>query len=284
LVEVESLITAHSGQMKIKSSLNDGDFAKVAEIAQHGITQETTTLGQKLEATEKQVAQLSEEIAEKAALLNKTVQADIVSPQSASVNQLAQRDIKSAGEVLDGVVPAFALAEQTFDDLMRLIIAKLDEAPAPTAPGQAPDLDSLLAMLEDEVKASEGLGIPCRPMNVSVMSDWMKPGSGSGQGMGKAQAQAAQAQAKEAQAEAERLEKKAREGAQKALAAALHEAKTPEEATERAGGRTAAWNRLTSKLQKNLLQGRDNTPPEQYRAAIDHYFKTISEATIPVEK
>src|SRR4029450_6626641 len=132
--------------------------------------------------TEKQVARLSDEIAQKAALLNKTVQSDIVSPQGTSVSQLAGGDIKAAGEVLNGVVPAFALAEQTFDDLMRMIIAKLDEAPAPSAPGQAPELDSLLAMLQDEVKACETLGIPCRPMNVSIMTDWMKPGNNPGMG------------------------------------------------------------------------------------------------------
>ena len=48
--------------------------------------------------------------------------------------------------------------------------------------------------------------------------------------------------------------------------------------------RGSAWNKLGSRLQKDLLQGRDNTPPEQYRAAIDNYFKIISEQTSPVEK
>jgi hypothetical protein len=283
-MELESLITSQSGQMVIQTSLSKGDFPKAAEVTQQGITQETATLSQKLEASEKQVARLSEEIAAKAALLNKTVKGDIISPQNTSVEQLAERDIKSAGEVLNGVVPAFAMAEQTFDELLRLIIAKLDEAPAPSAPGEAPQLDSLLAMLQDEMKACESLGIPCRPMNVTIMSDWMKPGSGMGQGMGQAQAQAAQAQAQQAKADAERLEKQARENAQKAAQAALKNGAAIKEDPVATGNRSAAWNKLASRLQKDLLQGRDNTPPEQYRTAIDSYFKIISETTSPVEK
>jgi hypothetical protein len=116
------------------------------------------------------------------------------------------------------------------------------------------------------------------------MTDWMKPGSGMGQGMGQAQAQAAQAQAQQAKSEAERLEKQARENARKAALAALKDGKAPEENTVTAGNRGPAWNKLTSRLQKDLLQGRDNVPPEQYRDAIDNYFKIISEATIPAEK
>ena len=283
-VELESLITSHSGQMVIQASLNKGDFAKVAEVTQHGIAQETTALSQKLEATEKQVARLSEEISAKAALLNKTVSGDIIPPQGTTVAQLAQRDIKSAGEALNGVVPAFALAEQTFDELMRLIIAKLDEAPAPSAPGEAPQLDALMAMLQDEMKACESLGIPCRPMNVTINSDWMKPGSGMGQGMGQAQAQAAQAQAQKAKADAERLEKQARENAGKAAQAAIKKDAATVENSVATNARDSAWNKLASRLQKDLLQGRDNTPPEQYRTAIDNYFKIISETTNPVEK
>ncbi len=285
-VELESLIASQTARMVVQASLNHGDFPKVAEVTQQGIAQETTTLSQKLEATEKQVARLSEEISVKAAMLNKTVKGDIVSPQDASVQKLANKDIKSAGEVLNGVVPAFALAEQTFDELMRLIIAKLDEAPAPSAPGQAPQLDALLAMLQDEMKACESLGIPCRPMNVTVNSDWMKPGasSGQGQGMGQAQAQAAKAQAQQAKADAERLEKQARENAQNAGQAAIKNASAPKESPVATGNRSPAWNKLTSRLQKDLLQGRDNTPPEQYRTAIDSYFKIISETTSPVEK
>jgi hypothetical protein len=284
MAEIAPLVRSQSAQMVIRTSFGSGDFAKVAEVTQQELTEETTTLSQKLEATEKQVARLSDEIADKAALLNKTVKADILSSQKKSVEQLAHREMKSAGAVLDGVVPEFAIAEQTFDELMRLIIAKLDEAPAPGGGGQAPQLDDLLAMLENEMKACESLGIPCRPVNVTLMSDWMKPGSGMGQGMGQAQAQAAQGQAQQAKSDAERMEKHARENAKKAALAALKTDKEQEESAVAAGSRAAGWNKLASRLPKDLLQGRENTPPEQYRSAIDNYFRVISEATVPAEK
>jgi hypothetical protein len=281
LADVESLITAQSGQMKIAESFNNDDFPKVAEIVQSRITQDTVTLGDKLEATETQVAQMSDEIAKKAGQLNKITQTDIIPPQGTSVSQLSVRDVKAAEEILNGVVPAFALAENTFDELMRLIIAKLDEAPPPDAVGSAPGLEDLMALLEDEKKAAESLGIPCRPINVSVMKDWMRPGSNPGQGMGRAQAQAAQAQAQDAKAKARQLEKQARESAQKALAEAR---KNGAAETADPKARDEAWNKLVSKLQKDLLQGRDNTPPEQYRQAIENYFKIISDSASEGQK
>ncbi|MES2571540.1 MAG: hypothetical protein V4710_15985, partial [Verrucomicrobiota bacterium] len=283
LTEVESLITAHSAQMLITRSLEERNFPKVAHVTQHAITQETTTLAEKLEATADQVARMSDEIAEKGELLNKTVRSDILLPQGKSIDQLEKKETKAAGEMLNGIVPAFASAEQTFDELMRLIIAKLDEAPAPGAPGAAPELDAILAMLENEMKACENLGIPCRPMNVMTMTDWMKPGSAQGTAQGKAQGKAAQAQSQQAKAEAE---KQARESANKALAAARKNLSMPEEnaVAEKAGTRAPAWNKLASRLQKDLLQGRENVPPEEYRAAIDSYFKAISETTRSVEK
>ena len=112
----------------------------------------------------------------------------------------------------------------------------------------------------------------------------MKPGSGMSQGMGQAQAQAAQAQAQQAKADAERLEKQARENAQKAAQAALKNGASIKEDPVATGDRSPAWNKLASRLQRDLLQGRDNTPPEQYRTAIDSYFKIISETTSPVGK
>ena len=139
-----------------------------------------------------------------------------------------------------------------------------------------------MAMLQDEMKACESLGIPCRPMNVTVVSDWMKPGNGQGTGQGQAQAKAAQAQSQQAKAEAERLEKQARASAQSALAAAKNPQPSPDEtANDRAVNHAAGWNKLASKLQKDLLQGRDSTAPEQYRAAIENYFRAISEVPAP---
>jgi hypothetical protein len=286
LPEVESLITLHSGQMKIRESLDSGDFPKVAEVVQHRIHQDTYTLGEKLISAEEQVGHMSKEIFEAAASLNRSVQGDIIHPQRSSVEKLAAREIKPAEQIINKLPPTFEEAEKRFDNFMRLMIAELDKAPAPQDPGAASSLEDILSMLEDEAKACESLGIPCRPLNVSVMRDWTRPGSSSSQGSGQAQAQAAAAQAQDGQAAAERMQKQARDTAQKALAEAKKQraelAVTPGGATT--GQRSEAWNKLASRLQKDLLQGRDNVPPEQYRAAIEAYFRIIAETTAAPQK
>ena len=286
LPEVESLITAHSGQMKIRESLSSGDFPKVAEVVQHRIHQDTYTLGEKLISAEEQVGHMSKEIFEAAATLNRSVQGDIIHPQRSSVEKLAAREVKPAEQIINKLPPNFEEAERRFDDFMRLMIAELDKAPAPQDPGGSDSLEDILSMLEDEAKARESLGIPCRPLNVSVMRDWTRPGSSSGQGSGKAQAQAAAAQAQEGQAAAERMQKQARDSARKALGEAKRQgaelAATPSGAA--GGHRSEAWNKLASRLQKDLLQGRDNVPPEQYRAAIEAYFRIIAETAVTPQK
>ena len=281
LPEVESLITAHSGQMKIMESLNAGDFFKAAEVVQHRVHQDTYALGEKLISAEEQVGHMSEEIFQTAASLNRTVQGDIIHPQKSSVEKLAAREPKPAEEIINKIPPSFDQAEKHFDDLMRLLIAELDKAPPPQSPGGNDSLEDILAMLQDEAKACENLGIPCRPLNVSIMRDWMRPNSNPGQGMGQAQAQAAAAQAQQGQDAAQRVAKQARESAKKALAEAKKErgGLAKSSAATTANKRSDAWNKLASQLQKDLLQGRDNVPPEQYRAAIEAYFRIIAETT-----
>ena len=61
----------------------------------------------------------------------------------------------------------------------------------------------------------------------------------------------------------------------------------PERATAKVGPKPPAssWNTLVSQLGDEIRQGRDNSPPEQYRQAIEQYFTTISakpEETPPV--
>jgi hypothetical protein len=88
-------------------------------------------------------------------------------------------------------------------------------------------------------------------MNVTIMSDWMKPGSA----MGQAQAQAAQAQAQQAKADAERLEKQARDNASKAAQAGVKDDAVTKEDPVTSSNRSPAWNKLASQLQKDLPAG-----------------------------
>src|SRR5439155_5655240 len=135
---------------------------------------------------------LSEAIGDKAEELNGTVGNRILPEQSEATAALSANTLPKASIHQTAATTAFAAAEKEFDELLRLIIAKLDAAPPPSAPGPNESLEDLLAMLQDEKKALEGLGIPCRPMNVSIAKDWMKPGSCSNPGASQANAVHAQ--------------------------------------------------------------------------------------------
>ena len=130
-------------------------------------------------------------------------------------------------------------------------------------------------MLQEEAKACESLGIPCRPLNVSILRDWLKPSSCSGLAAAMAQARSAQMQARMAAEKARLARQQARNVAQKRAS----ELAGPELALSASGPKRPArsWNTLVSQLGDELRQGRDNIPPEQYRQAIEQYFNTISE-------
>ena len=281
LEEVEKLISNHSGWIKIMTALEGGDFRESAEIVQHTLAQDTATLKDKIVILQGQVSSMSEEIGETADELVRIVQTDILYPQSLATENLAEGNWESASEMEGHLVTAFSLAEASFDRLLNLMIEKMDEAPAPSAPGANKSLDDLLTMLEDEMKAQEKLGIPNRPMNVSLMTDWMNPNPGStpGSAMAKAQAKAAKAQAAQAKAEADRLQKAANAAA-KALQAKHQVGQGAGNPGSNFSGPEApkkSWNILVSQLEKDILQGRDSVPPEKYRDAINAYFQTIAD-------
>ncbi len=284
LEEVERLISLQSGWLRIMQAMDEAEFASAAEVVQHTLAQDTQTLSEKIVITKDQVSSMSEEIADVAEDLVRIVQTDIIHPQTAATEYLQQANWEDAKPMETHLVTAFALAEERFDTLLNLIIAKLDEAPAPTAGGgSSPTLDDLLTMLENEKKAQEGLGIPCRPINVSVMKDWMKPSSGSmpGSSMAQAQAKAAQAQAAQAQKEADKLQKAANakaKGMQAKYKRGERGGSGPNNGIAGPAAKKKSWNVLVSQLEKDILQGRDNVPPERYRNAIDSYFQRISES------
>jgi len=207
--------------------------------------------------------------------LTGTVHNQILPEQSGASDALADKAVPRAAAHQATATQGFVAAEKQFDGLLRLIIAKLDGAPPPTDPGQGKNLEELLAMLEDEAKACESLGIPCRPINVSILKDWLKPGSCSGTAQARAQARSAQSQTRSAVEKAKLASDQANKMARK-RASELAVAQPP---LAGAGPKrpSRSWNTLVSQLGDELRQGRDNIPPEQYRQAIEEYFKTIAE-------
>jgi hypothetical protein len=274
LNETAELITRQSGWIKKIEALRDGDYAQAAEVDEHRLLLDTTTLGEKLDATAISVSGLSPEIKAKADELNGTMQKEILPQESGATIALGCKTVPEAASHQAKATNAFAKGEKQFDDLLHLIIAKLDAAPPPTQLGRAKTLEEMLAMLDEEKKACESLGIPCRPVNISVLKDWMKPSSCSNPG--DAQARAAQAKARSAKQKAEQV----RDQAKEAVLQRIKELPPAEHSRAAKSGPKPAptsWNTLVSQLGDELRQGRDNVPPEQYRQAIEQYFSTIAE-------
>ena len=288
LNEDSDMVTRESGWIKKIEALRGGDFSQSAEVDQHRLALDTATLDDKLNAAVPALAALSPEIQAKSDQLLHTVGKQVLPEETRAVDALARNSLKDAVSRQEGANTAFADAETQFDELLRLIVAKLDTAPAPNDPGRNPTLDEILAMLKDEKKAAESLGIPNRPINVEIMRDWLSPGSSSqqasgsqGQRQSRAQARATEQQAREASRRADRASDQAIRNA-RMRAEAMTTNSVASGAGNEAGPKSPsnAWNTLASKLGDELRQGRDTIPPEQYRQAIEQYFNSISE-TVP---
>ena len=213
---------------------------------------------------------------------------------------LNQPDIPEAADHQADATNAFEKAEKQFDEILQMIADKQDQAPPPSSPGGSPpSLEDMLTMLKNEQKLAEQLGLSGRPLNVSIMRDWMNPSSSSGGGQSQASGRAAQQQANAAQRQANNAQRQGRgqrnrgnnfgrgraRGAGRGPAQFDPNADGEGEPGEPVGAGPRApvesWNTLVSKLGDEIRQGRDNVPPEQYRQAIEHYFEQISE-TLPI--
>ena len=289
LNEDSDLVTRESGWIKKIAALRGGDFSQSVEVDEHRLALDTATLNDKLNAAVPSLAALSPEIQAKSDQLLHTVGKQVLPEETRAVDALARNSLKDAVSRQEGADTAFADAETQFDELLRLIVAKLDTAPAPTEPGQNPTLEEILAMLKDEKKAAESLGIPNRPINVQIMRDWLSPSSGSqqasgsqGQRQNRAQARATEQQARDASRRADRATDQARRNAQLRATAMTTNGVALAAGGNETGPKSPsnAWNTIASKLGDELRQSRDNVPPEQYRQAIEQYFNSISE-TVP---
>jgi hypothetical protein len=273
LNDTADLITRQSGWIKKMEALRAGQYAQAAEVDQHRLMLDTATLSDKLDTTAASVAGMSDEIKAKASELAATMHDQILKEESGATTAFGRDAVPEAAKHQVWATNAFARGERRFDELLHLIIAKLDAEPPPSQVGEPPGMKDILAMLEDEKKACEKLGIPCRPINIQVAKDWMKPGSCSNPGSG--QGRAAQAQASQARAKT----LKASEQAKNLVVKAVKALPASERKANATGPRPAAkgWNTLASQLGDELRQGRDTVPPEQYRQAIEQYFSTIAE-------
>lgn len=107
--------------------------------------------------------------------------------QMAAAFSLSRDELADAEAQQSLSLAAFERAEQLFDQLRRMVIEELDQREADN-PNVAdlvdPTLDRFLEQLEREPNLAALLGIPNRPRNLRVISDWMLWDEQQGAGQG----------------------------------------------------------------------------------------------------
>ena len=260
--------------------LKQEQYGKFVQVDQYRLMTDTVAYGIKIDRVSAMYSSMSDEIAEKAEELNDAVNTEVVDRQVAADAQLGQEQAEESLRAQLAAGRSFADAEKLFDELLTLMEAELAKQPPGTSPPPLPSLEQLLAMLEDEAQACEKLGLAAMLTNLMIQGDLMMPGNGEGGGGGSGKAPSMSSMARqlaEARAQAARAHaKRAAEQMQR-----IGEQTVPNVELPVPAGSQRDWAKLVSKLRKDFKQTRGNEPPEQYRKAIDNYFKTISQ-TPPV--
>ncbi len=296
MTEAAKLRTRQLGWIKKVESMRADDYGRTAAVVQTGLQADTMDFGVKLDRVAAQLNGMSDEIGPKARELEELVSMEIAGSQMAAAKAHWDNQLPSAHEFEAGAVAAFDKAERLFDEILTMVEETIAAMPPPERPCPAPTLEALLAMLENEGKACEKLGAALRS-NIALQGNWMWPGSGSGSGSGtgssqgfgsqalaRAQARAAELYAQEA---TEQMQKVREYAAALAAELAMRLETERQHGGQGAGGEGQSgagaavagrdWNVLVSKLRDELKQGRDTTPPEQYRRAIEAYFRNIND-------
>jgi hypothetical protein len=277
LAEAAKLKTTTSGWLRQADAFGQQDRDLIALIDQHDVTNDTAELTNKIANLQSWMSGLTDEIGQMSDELVATLEEELLVQQATAEEAFEAHAAPHAEQQQALAVASYARAEEQFDRLQVAIIAYLDAQPVNTRPSldgaEAETLEELLALLENEKLAAEGLGIPCcRPSNLSIVRDWMSPGKNGG-GMGATMAAGTLSQALAAQLRAGQLQKTA-EARHRQLLAEMEAAAKKQD--RRGRPVNPRWNTLQSKLDDTLSQARGQSPPPKYRSAIELYFELIS--------
>ncbi len=281
LLDTQRLVASTSAWIRQMQAYKAGNYTGAAEVDQYRLAMKTDDLTGKLgkiEATlaaalERRDGTLPEPIAVKAREFIADLDKQAAPNQLGAVYALHSKQLRQAVTRQKAAGEALANAEKLYDELMRLTIVELDKLPVEDPISQVqedPTLDEMLTELEQEFSVAETLGIPERPSNLRIIKDWLQPNSGASGGGGRTAMNQLQRDQQQAQ---KRLDRAYRQAIAKALKTATP---TPPKVELPKGGKMTDWNRLVSHLGDGLRQGRDKSPPEQYRKAIEQYFTQIS--------
>ncbi len=160
--------------------LQSRKFHTLARVDQEGLAQRTELLRVQMTNIEDQLDEQFQDDVPAAilAIANELqlIMEDITFNQMAATYALTREDLE-AGEAQELMaVDGFAQAEELFDKMRRMVIEELDQID-PDDPEidqlEDPTLDQFLQRLEREPNLNALLGIPNRPRNLRIMTDWM---------------------------------------------------------------------------------------------------------------
>lgn len=301
--EVTQLLARQEDWLEKARQARKGAYPAAAAIAQDRLAGETMDFTDKINRTAGCLANAySREIGNKAYELVEILIERVTVQQADAIEALRRDDLPAARADQKAAVEAFSRAEQTFDDLLSMVEEFVAKQPY-TPPSEAPEMPSferqladLLAALQEEADACERLGAVIHS-NIYVEGDWMAKGQGSGSGRGQGAGSSPNHRIQSAPARLQSAAARAREcqgGVNQILANVQREQESRDNSENQqtsatldalAGGAAPAlqdWDVLASKLGNALRQGRDHAPPEQYRLAIEAYFRNVSgRAAVP---
>lgn len=284
LLETRRLIEQTSAWIRQLKQQQAGNYHRAAEVAQYRLATKTDTMAGKLAGLEQTMAgllqndsnMLPKSIAEKARGLLAALDEQAAPNQLAAVYALRRNQMSRATSREAAALAGLELAGQLYDEMVEAAIKELDKLPVQDPIAgllDDPTLDELLRELEQEIPIEEALGIPARPSNLRIMSDWLRQGGDNALMTGGGRRMMQQMQ-RQQQMRQRQLENQYR----RAVARALKEAEAEDlvKNMPKLARETTDWNRLASQLEDDLRQGRDKAPPERYRRAIEQYFRQVS--------
>lgn len=286
MAETKKLITKTSSWNRRLKELSTGKLERVAAIEQYELATETDALAAKLADVEQTLAGLLQTedgtlpptIAAKSQELLEALDRRVTPNQLAAAIALEREAWPRLAQRQQAAGKGLTEAERLFDEMLKLAIAELDDMPVQDPIAQLlqePTLDDILRELENQLELPENLGIPRRRNNIQVIDDWLRPGSGGSGG------NSGRMIARQMQSDEMRMRRAAREARREALRRIKEGRKVQVMAPKRSKKPkvdSTDWNVLVSKLDDDLLQGRDKLPPEKYRAAIEQYYSLINDA------
>jgi len=281
LLETRRLIEQTSAWVRQLKQQQAGNYHRSAEVAQYRLAMETDAMAGKLSDVEQRLAgllqneagMLPEAMAEKSRSLLATLDEQAAPNQLAAVYALRRNQLPRATSRQESALKALELAGKLYDEMVEASIKELDKMPVQDPIASLlddPTLDELLRELEQEIPIEEALGIPRRPSNLQIMSDWLRSGGDNSLITGGNSRMLLNQMRQQQQLRQRQLDKAYR----RAVARALKEADVAD--LPKLARETADWNRLASQLDDDLRQGRDKAPPERYRRAIEQYFRQVS--------